>query len=111
MENQQQDKDSIVDPDLNLTSLDTLEPIKQQQQYNPNSTHCSSSSSYVCRRVEVVYEKLNRVGEGTYGVVYRARHKTTGAIAALKKMRIQHDSDDGLPISSRKYLLYMSLRV
>lgn len=45
------------------------------------------------------YEKLNRVGEGTYGVVYRARHKATGKIYALKKVRMQ-DEKDGLPISS-----------
>ena len=34
------------------------------------------------------YEKLNRVGEGTYGVVYRARHKKTDKIVALKRVRM-----------------------
>ena len=26
------------------------------------------------------FEKLNRIGEGTYGVVYRARCKSTGQV-------------------------------
>ncbi len=33
------------------------------------------------------YEKLHRIGEGTYGVVYKARHIPTGRIVALKKVR------------------------
>eukprot|EP00887_Chlorella_sp_A99_P004031 scaffold11.g4031.t1 len=37
-----------------------------------------------CRSVDH-YEKLNRISEGTYGVVYRARERESGAICALKK--------------------------
>ena len=32
------------------------------------------------------YEKLGRIGEGTYGVVYRARDKKTNETVALKKV-------------------------
>ena len=39
-----------------------------------------------CRSVSE-FEKLNRIGEGTYGIVYRARDSATGCIVALKKMR------------------------
>lgn len=39
-----------------------------------------------CRSVDE-YERLNRVSEGTYGVVFRARDKKTGRICALKKVR------------------------
>ena len=38
-----------------------------------------------CRSVEE-FERLNRISEGTYGVVYRAREKSTGRIVALKKV-------------------------
>ena len=34
------------------------------------------------------YEKLEKIGEGTYGKVYKARDKTTGKIVALKKTRL-----------------------
>jgi cyclin-dependent kinase 10 len=56
------------------------------------------------------YEKLNRVGEGTYGVVYRARSTVTNDIVALKKVRMEEEKD-GLPISSlREINILLNLR-
>lgn len=51
-----------------------------------------------CRNV-CVFEKLNRIGEGTYGIVYRARDSETNEIVALKKVRTEHDHE-GISISS-----------
>lgn len=42
------------------------------------------------------FEKLEKVGEGTYGKVYRAREKSTGKIVALKKTRL-HEDEEGVP--------------
>ncbi|KAL5988469.1 Cyclin-dependent kinase B2-1 [Asimina triloba] len=42
------------------------------------------------------YEKLEKVGEGTYGKVYKARERATGKIVALKKTRL-HEDDEGVP--------------
>ncbi|KAF9930669.1 Cyclin-dependent kinase 10 [Linnemannia zychae] len=56
------------------------------------------------------FEKLNKVGEGTYGVVYRARDKKTNEIVALKRIRMEREND-GLPISSlREIKLLKTLR-
>ena len=46
--------------------------------------------------VQDLYEKLGRIGEGTYGVVYRARDRRTGAIVALKKVRMDKERDVAL---------------
>jgi hypothetical protein len=35
------------------------------------------------------YEKIEKIGEGTYGKVYKARDKTTSNLVALKKTRLE----------------------
>ena len=42
------------------------------------------------------YQKVEKIGEGTYGVVYKARDKTSGEIIALKKIRLEAE-DEGVP--------------
>ncbi|KAL4198051.1 hypothetical protein AMTRI_Chr03g43950 [Amborella trichopoda] len=42
------------------------------------------------------YEKIEKVGEGTYGKVYKARDRETGMIVALKKTRL-HGDEEGVP--------------
>ena len=42
------------------------------------------------------YDKRDKIGEGTYGVVYRARHIPTGTQVALKKIRLEGE-DEGIP--------------
>ena len=56
-----------------------------------------------CRSI-YEFEKLNRIGEGTYGVVYKSRDSRTGEIVAMKRMRVERPSvredGGGEPIAS-----------
>ncbi|GAU24169.1 hypothetical protein TSUD_84040 [Trifolium subterraneum] len=42
------------------------------------------------------YEKVEKIGEGTYGVVYKARDRLTNETIALKKIRLEQE-DEGVP--------------
>ncbi|XP_048402813.1 cyclin-dependent kinase 10 isoform X3 [Stegostoma tigrinum] len=56
------------------------------------------------------FVKLNRIGEGTYGIVYRAHDTKRDEIVALKKVRMDKERD-GIPISSlREINLLLKLR-
>ena len=57
------------------------------------------------------YKKLNRIGEGTYGTVYRAEDTETGNMVALKKVIVHNEGHDGFPITSlREIQLLRRLR-
>lgn len=51
-----------------------------------------------CRSVDE-FECLNRIAEGTYGVVYRAREKCNNTIVALKRLKMEKEKE-GFPITS-----------
>ncbi|RLN43558.1 hypothetical protein BBJ28_00024706 [Nothophytophthora sp. Chile5] len=52
-----------------------------------------------CRDVED-FEKLNRIGEGTYGTVYRARDRTTRQLVALKRVLLHNEASEGFPVTA-----------
>ncbi|CAB3401383.1 unnamed protein product [Caenorhabditis bovis] len=45
------------------------------------------------------YDKMEKIGEGTYGTVFKARNKDSGEIVALKRVRLD-DDDEGVPSSA-----------
>ncbi|KAF7724430.1 hypothetical protein EC973_001094 [Apophysomyces ossiformis] len=51
-----------------------------------------------CRHVDR-YERLNRIEEGSYGIVFRARDRETGDIVALKKLKLDKEKN-GFPVTS-----------
>ena len=56
------------------------------------------------------YEIVDQVGEGTYGQVYKASAERTGALVALKKIRMEA-AKEGFPVTSmREIKLLQSLR-
>ncbi|KAJ8485271.1 hypothetical protein OPV22_017756 [Ensete ventricosum] len=54
------------------------------------------------------YEKLEKVGEGTYGKVYKAKDKATGQLVALKKTRLEMD-EEGIPRTSLREISLLQL--
>ncbi|VDL66870.1 unnamed protein product [Nippostrongylus brasiliensis] len=65
-----------------------------------------------CRSVNE-FVKLNRIGEGTYGIVYRARDSKSGQVVALKKVRVDSKMSAQVGISDsalREIILLKRLR-
>ncbi|KAJ3129875.1 hypothetical protein HK100_008365 [Physocladia obscura] len=60
-----------------------------------------------CRFVDC-YEKLNRIEEGSYGIVYRARDKQTGEIVALKKLKLENEKN-GFPVTTLREIYTLLL--
>ncbi|KAJ1694449.1 hypothetical protein LUZ63_011147 [Rhynchospora breviuscula] len=54
------------------------------------------------------YEKLEKVGEGTYGKVYKAQDKVTGQLVALKKTRLEMD-EEGIPPTALREISILQL--
>lgn len=42
------------------------------------------------------YHRTEKIGEGTYGIVYKAIDKQTNDLIALKKIRLEYE-DEGVP--------------
>ncbi|KAG2219107.1 hypothetical protein INT45_009774 [Circinella minor] len=46
------------------------------------------------------YQKISKIGEGTYGVVFKGRQKLTNKIVALKKIRLAFS--EGIPVTAMR---------
>ncbi|KAI9275438.1 kinase-like domain-containing protein [Phascolomyces articulosus] len=46
------------------------------------------------------YQKISKIGEGTYGIVYKGRQKLTNKIVALKKIRLAFS--EGIPVTAMR---------
>ncbi|KAL4942834.1 hypothetical protein BDV06DRAFT_155264 [Aspergillus oleicola] len=54
------------------------------------------------------FEFLGKLGEGTFGEVYRARSKKDGSIVALKKI-LMHNERDGFPITALREIKLLKM--
>ena len=55
------------------------------------------------------YEKLEKIGEGTYGTVFKAKNRESGEIVALKRVRLD-DDDEGVPSSALREICLLKVR-
>lgn len=49
------------------------------------------------------FQKIEKIGEGTYGVVYKGRNLRTGTIVAMKKIRLEAE-DEGIPSTAIRWV-------
>ena len=75
----------------------------------------SSSATYepsveypFCHDVAVKYEKLTKIGQGTFGEVFKARNKETRALVALKKVLMENEKE-GFPITALREIKILQL--
>ncbi|KAI9371134.1 kinase-like domain-containing protein [Aspergillus egyptiacus] len=54
------------------------------------------------------FEFLDKLGEGTFGEVYKARSKKDGSIVALKKI-LMHNERDGFPITALREIKLLKM--
>ena len=47
------------------------------------------------------YERLERIGEGTYGIVFKAKDTYHNKTVALKKIKLEND-DEGVPSTAMR---------
>jgi len=88
---------SIVFPSFKVRSqARPLLPPPPHPLHPAPSTANSSSVSCPWFVLMERYSKIEKVGEGTYGVVYKAKDVTTGEVVALKKIRLEAE-DEGVP--------------
>lgn len=52
--------------------------------------------------IDKTYNKIEKIGEGSYGIVYKAIHKEDETLVALKKIRINSYVDSG-PLSTTPF--------
>lgn len=63
-------------------------PVKKEEEYDELANPFDLAG----------YQKLSKIGEGTYGVVFKARQKTSNRLVALKKIRL--NLQEGVPTTT-----------
>ncbi|CAN0915070.1 Probable serine/threonine-protein kinase At1g54610 [Linum grandiflorum] len=67
-----------------------------------------SIKGWVPRRASS-FEKLDRIGQGTYSIVYKARDVTRNKIVALKEVRFDNSDADSIKFMAREILILRKL--
>ncbi|CAG2110774.1 unnamed protein product [Medioppia subpectinata] len=78
------------------------------QQHYKNSADAIDDFDYpFCDDVSK-YEKLTKIGQGTFGEVFKAKHRQTRKIVALKKVLMENEKE-GFPITALREIKILQL--
>ena len=98
-------------PKLRRSKISDCEPSSSSTPPRPRPIPSTNKLHSVCvpprtchppilpARSVFVYERLNQIEEGSYGVVFRARDTKTGDIVALKRLKLEEEKH-GFPITA-----------
>ncbi|KAL3097486.1 hypothetical protein niasHS_003934 [Heterodera schachtii] len=56
------------------------------------------------------FVKIDKIGEGTYGIVYKGQEKKTGRFVAMKKIRLESEDEGVPPTAIREISMLLELR-
>lgn len=96
----------------NVEIKEGQEPTNRRQLEKPGDTKGPAADVEMISTEEcdLRFEREGKLGEGTYGVVFKARDKTTDETVALKKIRLENN-DEGIPSTAiREISLLQELR-
>jgi len=88
------------------------EPVLKPETKRPKIEICSKLPKR-CRNVGDAYQKIKKLGEGTYGVVFQGKDKSTGVVVALKQVKIDKEpyQKQGFPVTAlREINILLSLK-
>jgi serine/threonine protein kinase len=103
-----EDRDSVSRPEAGLsvkprlpsTSQTLCDATQLQKAFSAKLLNIKRRREAPWRiRDDSVYEKLEQIGEGTYGEVYHARNQQTGQEVALKRLRMSNERE-GFPLTA-----------
>ncbi|KAF9607340.1 hypothetical protein IFM89_033928 [Coptis chinensis] len=112
VEKQREKKKTLTQkPKVNLLSSSHHSFIKTQQQGWPpwlSAVAGEAIQGWIPRRADT-FEKLSKIGQGTYSNVYKARDLISGKIVALKKVRFDNLEPESVKFMAREILVLRRL--